>query len=315
MIFLMSSSYCIGTRKLPTVKVSNIKWTVVSAGFDFSYAIILYTHFIKYVPLGAIGSLVNGTDIILATLCVLLCRRIVPSCITVGGVLLAVIGICLTLYPALYPVLNPSAAQTRPENESATSLNLTVEFHQYDGNFSSLMQNYSFETLDVDACNNSSFIVRLSSSNTVKGVLTVMTASIPCTLMLMTLGGPLKDENSFILNFWFSVITTPIAIIAAVVFENPIIPRRTSDIILCCLYATTSGMVNFLEAAAMKYISPVLYDVVYSINIPLMLVIEHLVLSVSIDGGLLEILGASIVFIVAFVLPILEHNCENSNLE
>ena len=105
--FLFSSIYCLIQRELPKIKRENIKWTLLAAVLDFSYTIVLYTHFIKYIPLGAIGSLINGTDIVLATLCVCLCRKIVPSFLTATGVCLAILGICFTLYPTLYPIFHP----------------------------------------------------------------------------------------------------------------------------------------------------------------------------------------------------------------
>ena len=138
-----------------------------------------------------------------------------------------------------------------------------------------------------------------------------MVASVPCTLLLMTLSGPLKEENSFALNFWFGLISTPIALATSYAIETPVIPNNTRDVLLCCLYAASAAMVNFTETIAMKFISPVLYDVVYAMNVPLMLLVEHLILLVGTDGGKLEIIGASIIFVVGAGLPVVEYLCGN----
>ena len=108
-MLLFSIVACIIQQNLPKIRKENIKWTVLATGLDFSYTVTLYTHFIKYVPLGTIGSLTNGTDIVLATLCVCLCWKIVPSLLTATGVFFAILSICFTLYPALYPVFHPDS--------------------------------------------------------------------------------------------------------------------------------------------------------------------------------------------------------------
>ena len=298
-----------------------MKWTILAAGFDFAYTVILFTHLLKCVPLGAIGSLHNGIDIVLATVCVYICRKIVPSCMTIGGAVLAVVGICLTLYPALYPVFNPgSESDHLARNTSFIPSNLTIENYLWNNESSSsnLTWNVSIVNKTLHDCNEDScvedtsrLIIRIKRSNTVRGVLAVMAASIPCTLFLMILSGPLKEENTFALNFWFGIISTPIAFAISCALETPLIPDATTDILLCCLYATTAAMVNFTEAIAMKYVSPVLYDVVYAMDIPLMLFVEHVILSIAIDGGKLEIVGATVVFFVGVGLPIVEYFYEN----
>ena len=310
-VLLFSTTGCIIGRKLPKIKRENIKWTILAAGLDFSYTVILYTHFIKFVPLGAIGSLANGTDIVLATLCVCLCRKIVPSLLTAIGVFLAILGICLTLYPALYPVFHSDLELEY--NVSNGFLNTTLNNYLYEDN-QQINISFSNQTTPIfgQTGNSScSLFQRASNSNTVKGVLTVMLASVPCILSLMTLSGPLKEEDSFALNFWFGMMATLIAFATSCAIETPVIPSNTRDILLCFLYATTGAMVDFTETIAMKCISPVLYDVVYAMNVPLMLLVEHLVLSVANHGVKLEIIGASIVFVVGAGLPIVEYLCEN----
>ena len=310
-VLLFSTVGCLIERKLPKIKKENIKWTILAAGLDFSYTVILYTHFIKFVPLGAIGSLVNGTDIVLATLCVCLCRKIVPSLLTATVVFLAILGICLTLYPALYPVFHPDLELEYSASNDFPNTTLNNYVHE-DNDFESIsFSNQTTPILGQAGNSTGSLLQGARSSNTVKGVLTVMSASVPCTLLLMTLSGPLKEENSFALNFWFGLISTPIAFATYCAIETPVIPSSTRDVLLCFLYASTAAMVNFTETIAMKYISPVLYDVVYAMNIPLMLLVEHLILSVETDGGKLEIIGASIVFVVGAGLPIVEYLCGN----
>ena len=313
-MLLFSIVACIIQRKLPKIRRENIKWTVLAAGLDFSYNVILYTHFIKYVPLGAIGSLTNGTDIVLATLCVCLCRKIVPSLLTAIGVFFAILGICFTLYPALYPVFHPdSELEYNSLNDFPdTTLNNYLYEDSHRVNVSSFNQTTPILGQIYETGNSSYGVIqRVTSSNTVRGVLTVMAASVPCTLLLMTLSGPLKEENSFALNFWFGLISTPIALATSCAIETPVIPNNTRDVLLCCLYAATAAMVNFTETIAMKFISPVLYDVVYAMNVPLMLLVEHLILSVGTDGGILEIKGASVVFVVGAGLPVVEYLCGN----
>ena len=313
-VLLFSIVACIIQRKLPKIRRENIKWTVLAAGLDFSYTVILYTHFINYVPLGAIGSLTNGTDIVLATLCVCLCRKIVPSLLTAIGVFFAILGICFTLYPALYPVFHPDSELEY--NSSNDFPNITRKSYLYENGHRvnvSIFKHTTPISGQVYEKGNSSYAVlhRFTSSNTVRGVLTVIADSVPCTLLLMTLSGPLKEENSFALNFWFGLISTPIALATSCVIETPVIPNNTRDVLMCCLYAATAAMVNFTETIAMKFISPVLYDVVYAMNVPLMLLVEHLILSVGTDGGKLEIIGASIVFVVGAGLPVVEYLCVN----
>ena len=310
-VLLFSIIGCIIGRKLPKIKRENIKWTILAAGLDFSYTVILYAHFIKFVPLGAIGSLANGTDIVLATLCVCLYRKIVPSLLTAIGVFSAILGICFTLYPALYPVFHPDLEleYNASNGFSNTTLNnnLNEDYHSVNTSFS----NQTTPIFGQTGNSSCSLFQRATSSNTVKGVLTVMSASVPCILSLMTLSGPLKEEDSFALNFWFGLMATPIAFAISCAIETPVIPSSTRDVLLCFLYATTGAMVYFTETIAMKCISPVLYDVVYAMNIPLMLLVEHLVLSVGTDGGKLEIIGASIVFVVGAGLPVVEYLSEN----
>ena len=57
----------------------------------------------------------------------------------------------------------------------------------------------------------------------------------------------------------------------------------------------------------MKYVSPVICEVMVSFSVPLMLIVETFILTFCFEGKELEIIGASIIFLVSFSVPLLEY--------
>ncbi len=321
-MLLISSIYHLVQWKLPVIQKSSIKWTILAAGLDNTYITVLYTRYIKCVPTGVIGSLYTGTNIVLTALCTVVCLRRTPSWITGIGALVAVIGIVLTLYSALYPVFNPPKQRhLNPEHfngsfslntreESVYSLQCLIGMNETHSNPSQNFADNVTESYNSTLMAETSYYDMVRSvfkSNTVKGVLTIMAASIPCTLLLLTLSGPLKEENAFSVNFWLGALSTPFALVLCLSLETLVFPMSAKDIVLCFLYGITVAGVNFSEAAAMKFISPLLYDIMFALNIPIMLIIGHHVLAVKSHGGVLEILGGTMVFVVGVSLPLVEY--------
>ena len=64
-VLLLSTLCFLIRRKLPYVSRTSIKWVLLSTALIFTHDVILYSHYVKFVPLGAIGSIINGCDMIL----------------------------------------------------------------------------------------------------------------------------------------------------------------------------------------------------------------------------------------------------------
>ena len=76
------------------------------------------------------------------------------------------------------------------------------------------------------------------------------------------------------------------------------------DILYVVVHAVTVAILSFTKNTAMKYVSPVTYEVMVSFSVPLMLIVEHFMLTFCSEEKDLEIIGASIIFLVSFSFPL-----------
>ena len=71
----------------------------------FTHNMILYSQYVKFVPLGAIGSIVNGCDVILTTLVIYGCLNASVRYFRLISSALIVLGLGLIFYAVITPVL------------------------------------------------------------------------------------------------------------------------------------------------------------------------------------------------------------------
>ena len=150
------------------------------------------------------------------------------------------------------------------------------------------------------------FWQEIESSHTIIGVLAILLSTLPRTGITLTFSGPLKNENIFAVIFWFGFLTTSLSFALSRTVESPEIPNSKVDILLIFIHAVTVAVLLFTKTTAMKYVSPVRYDVIVSFSVPLMLIVKHFILKFCFEGKQFEIVGASIIFLVSFGVPLLE---------
>ena len=159
---------------------------------------------------------------------------------------------------------------------------------------------------DQATMDNSTFFQVMKSSNTIIGILAILISTLPRTGITLVFSGPLRNENIFAVVFWFGFITTSASLTLLWTLENPKIPSSKTDILLISIHAVTLAIL-FTKNTAMKYVSPVICEVMASFSVPLMLIVEHFMFTFCFEGKELEMIGSSIIFLVSFSVPLLEY--------
>ena len=80
-------------------------WVLLSTALIFTHNVIVYSHFVKSVPLGAIGSIINGCDMILTTFIFHGCLNGTVRYFRLISSVLIVLGLGLIIYSIITPVL------------------------------------------------------------------------------------------------------------------------------------------------------------------------------------------------------------------
>lgn len=318
MMFFFFGIYFLIRRKFPYVYKANVGWILLAAFLLFIYNCALYTQYLKFVPLAAVGGTTNGISIVLSVFCLCTCLRIRPSYSAVGGAALAFLGLSLVTYSVMYPVFQGTdiklCNQTTDQNVSESPLDLADVFiHEDLGDRTASSLNFSLAgTIQNDPVQkfvNLSFTQLLRSSSTMKGTLAIILSTVPETAILILMTGPLQNEDSVAANFWIGFITTVISCFICWMFEEAIFPVFKQDIWKFFLHGITFGLLSLTKAMSSKYIIRTIYGVIVAIDVPIMVAIEFFVIPFCYSNHEFEVAGTFVVFVAGLFLPITEYFC------
>ena len=318
---LLTSLYFLIRRKLPYVSRTSIKWVLLSTALIFTHNVIIYSHYVKSVPLGAIGSIIAGCDMISTTFVIYGCLNGSVRYFRLTSSVLIVLGLGLIFYSVINPVLETFTDLELCSQRLTTNCSGIFQGFAIRGNDSvqQLKHNLSDSLMDSQTPRNcssyedhatmeiSTFFQEMKSSHTIVGILAILISTIPRTVITLTFSGPLKKENIFAVLFWFGFITTSSSLTISWTLENPKISSSKMDILYVVVHAVTVAILSYTKNTAIKYVSPVICEVMVSFSLPLILIVEHFILTFCFEGKKLEIIGASIIFLVIFSIPLLEH--------
>ena len=261
-------------------------------------------------PIGAIGSIMSGCNILLTCFYDGLILRIRPIKITLGGAIIAIVGIGFVLYSVTNPASMSSDFELCVEgisdiNYTSNTRNISQELDPLNDLFPSALKREQYQVTNED----STSFRKVKASNTTIGVLGIFASAILRTLLSLTVSGPLQDEDIFALNFWIGIITTGTSFTMSWTLEIQIVPDSNMDIILIFFHAAAVAMLSFTKTMAIKYISPASYNVIVSFDVPLMLIFEHCFLKFcygrhNLEG--FEMIGACVVFMATLASPVLQ---------
>ena len=301
---------------------------LLSTALIFTHNVIIYSHYVKFVPLGAIGSIVNGCDVILTTLVIYGCLNASVRYFRLINSVLIVLGLGLIFYAVITPVLETVTdlelcSQRLTTNCSGIFQGFTIKCNdsvqELKHNLSDSLMDILKHVVEQGNCSsyedhatmqNSTFLQVMKSSYTILGVLAILISTLPRTGIILIFSGPLKKENIFAVVFWFGFITTSSSLTLSWTLENPKIPRSKMDILYVVVHAMTVAILSFTKNTAMKHVSPVICEVMVSFSVPLMLIVEYFMLTFCFEGKEFEIIGANIIFLVSFSVPLLEYHSQ-----
>ena len=294
---------------------------LLSTALIFTHNVVFYSHYVKSVPLGAIASIANGCDMMLTTFFIFGSLNGIGKYFRIVSSLLIVLGLVLIVYSVINPVLQTLTdlelcSERITKNCSDNFQGFTKEndsLQKLKTNLSDSLMDIQKHSIDQRNCSGYEDNVTAGnltfwqeSSHTIIGVLVLLLSALPRTRIALTLSGPLKNENIFAVIFWFGFITTASSFTLSWTVENPEVPNSNMDILLIFIHALTVAMLSFTKSTAMKYVSPVTYDVIVSFSVPLMLIVEYFILTFCFEGKQFEIIGASLIFLVIFSVPLVE---------
>ncbi len=92
------------------------------------------------------------------------------------------------------------------------------------------------------------------------------------------------------------------------IFETPVIPDKTTDVIYCFVHFISIAISNCLMVAAIWYINALNFSVIAAFEVPLTLLAQVTLLRSygTYATGTLQYVGASIVFLVVLIRPLLQ---------
>ena len=320
-VLLLTSLYFLIRRKLPYVTRTSIKWVLLSTALIFTHNVIFYSHYVKFVPLGAIGSIANGCDMILTTFFIFGSLNGTARSFRLVSSVLIILGFGLIVYSVINPVLQTLSdlelcsqriTKNCLDNFQGFTINGSDSVQELKTNPSSSLMNVQKHAIGHRNCSsyedkatsgNSTFWQEIKSSHTMIGVLAILLSALPRIGIALTFSGPLKNENIFAVVFWFGFITTASSFTLSWTVEHPEIPNSKTDILLIFIHALTVTMLSFAKTTAMKYVSPITYDVIVSFSVPLMLIFEYYILVFCFEGKQFEIIQVPaypVIFLVSF---------------
>ena len=294
---------------------------LLSTALIFTHNVIINSHYVKSVPLGAIGSIINGCEMIATTFVIYGCLNGNVRYFRLISSVLIVLGLGLIFYSVINPLLETFTDLELCSQRLTTNCSNIFQGFTIRGNASvqEFKLNLSNSVMDLveqrnrssyedqATMENSTLFQEMKSLHTIIGVLAILISTLPRTGITLTFSGPLKNENIFAVVFWFGFITASSSSTLSWTLENPKTRSSKMDILFIFIHAVTFAILSFIKNTAMKYVSPVICEVMVSFSVPLMLIVENFILTFCFEGKELEIIGASIIFLVSFSIPLLEY--------
>ena len=299
---------------------------LLSTALIFTHNAIVYSHYVKSVPLAVIGSIINGCDMIATTFVIYGCLNGTVRYLRLVSSVLIMLGLGLVFYSVINPVLQTFTdlelgSQRLTTNSSEIFQGFTINGNDSVQQFKRNLNDSVMDAVEQGNCSscddhatagNSTLFQEMKSSNTIIGILAILISTLPRTGITLVFSGPLRNENIFAVVFWFGFITTTSSLTLSWILENPKIPSSKMDILCVVIHALTVAILSLTKNTMMKYVSPVTYEVMVSFCVPLILIVEHFMLTFYYEGKEFEIMGASIIFLVSFSAPLLEYYCQIS---
>ena len=116
-----------------------------------------------------------------------------------------------------------------------------------------------------------------------------------------------KSIGFLVKNFWISLGGFMVSGAAMLIFETPVMPSDTEDMIFCIVHLICVVICNWLCIGALTYISAANVALFNAFQVPIQLIAQMTFLAgyVKEGTGLLQVAGAFTVFLVVFSRPLL----------
>ncbi len=116
-----------------------------------------------------------------------------------------------------------------------------------------------------------------------------------------------KNIGFIVKNFWISLGGFLVSATTMLIFETPVMPTNTNDMIFCIVHLICVVPCNWLCIGALTYISATNVALINAFQVPLQLIAQMTFLAghVKEGTGFLQVAGAFTVFLVVFTRPLL----------
>ena len=323
---LYSIGYLSVRRMPPKVDKENIKWMFGLVLTSIGYNLFLFSHYLKQIPIVTVMAVHQSLKIIFSLILTRIflkskmpITKLVICFVTLGGTILTVVPKVME-YSEYDRIHTNSMVKSTFNISDATPVNCNniseTDIVNTQGEFHN-GQKTAFPTdhLDVnEPCANNSNSDTAVKLSRVSVFLLAICYTIPAPFSssvksIIVSGTSLKDAHIVPLSFWYLSISSLISLIVTFAFEEPLIPDKVSDILLCFGHATSTSCLMYLEILVFQNLDVNMFVVMASVRLPLAFLTQMTVLRkvTYVEHLWMFVTGMVIIVISVVIMPIYEY--------
>ena len=323
---LYSIGYLSVRRMPPTIERQNIKWMFSLILTSIGYNLFLFSHFLKQIPIVTVMAVHQSLKIIFSLILTRIflkskmpITKLIICFVTLGGTTLTVIPKVLEYahYDKLHSILMVQSTFNMSNAENANcSSNIRV-MDVVDSKGGPLGQNTAISTSQnyrEELWSNNTISDTTEKLSRVSTFLLAICYTIPAPFSssvksIVVAGTSLKDAHIVPLSFWYLSISSLISLIVTFAFEQPLIPDKVSDILLCFGHATSTSCLMYLEILVFQNLDVNMFVVMASVRLPLAFLTQMTVLRkvTYVEYLWMFVTGMVIIVISVVIMPIYEY--------
>ena len=322
---LYSIGYLSVRQMPPRVDRKNIKWMFSLVLTSIGYNLFLFSHFLKQIPIVTVMAVHQSLKIIFSLILTRIflkskmpIAKLIICFVTLGGTILTVI---------------PKVLEYAQHDQLHTNSMIQSTFNISDADNTNCASNLSVMGImhsEVDALGhtpmytgqnasgesfaNNSISDATAKLSRVSIFLLAICYTIPAPFSssvksIVVAGTSLRDAHIVPLSFWYLSISSLISLIVTFAFEEPLIPDKVSDILLCFGHATSTSCLMYLEILALQNLDVNMFVVMASVRLPLAFLTQMTVLRevTYVEYLWMFVTGMVIIVISVVIMPIYEY--------